>query len=81
MIATIEAVMKSKLHLRIMSWWMIKTFGRLLPLGRELSELEYLWLVPHRISGEKLRGTLGNVADTPVPKAVAAALRELGYRR
>jgi hypothetical protein len=73
--------MRSKLHLRIMSWWMIKTFGRLLALGRELSELEYLWHVPHRISGEKLRQTLGEVPDTPLPKAIAAALAELGYRR
>jgi nucleoside-diphosphate-sugar epimerase len=81
LIATIEAAMKSKFHLRIMSWWMIKTFGRLLVLGRELSELEYLWRVPHRVSGEKLRQALGDVADTPLPKAVAASLRELGYRR
>ena len=63
-----------------MGWWMLKTFGRLLALGRELSELEYLWRVPHRISGDKLKATLGDVAETPLPKAVAASLRELGHR-
>ena len=49
-------------------------------LGRELSELEYLWRVPHRISGDKLRAAIGDVPHTPLNRAVAASLRELGYR-
>lgn len=80
LIATIESVTRSKFNVRKMSWWMLKTFGLLLPLGRELSELEYLWRVPHRVSGEKLQSAIGRVPDTPLPKAVAASLRELGYR-
>jgi nucleoside-diphosphate-sugar epimerase len=79
-IATIEAVTKSHFNLRPMSWWMLKTFGQLLPLGRELSELEYLWRVPHRISGEKLEGAIGEIPHTPLPDAIAASLRALGYR-
>jgi nucleoside-diphosphate-sugar epimerase len=81
LIGTIEALTKSKFNVRLMGWWMLKTFGRLMALGRELSELEYLWRVPHRISGEKLKATLGDIPDTPLPKAVAKALAELGYRR
>ena len=49
-------------------------------LGREISELEYLWRVPHRVSGDKLKATLGEVAHTPLPKAVTASLRAIGYR-
>jgi hypothetical protein len=63
-----------------MSWWMIRTFGRLLPIGRELAELEYLWRVPHRISGDKLKAAIGEVPHTPLSNAVAAALRQLGIR-
>ncbi len=78
LIAAIEAVTKSKFNVRPMSWWMIKTFGQLLAIGRELAELEYLWRVPHRISGDKLKAAIGEVPHTPLPDAVAAALRALG---
>ena len=79
-IATIEAVTKSKFTLRPMSWWMIKTIGQLLAMGRELSELEYLWRVPHRIAGDKLKAAIGEVPHTPLPEAIAASLRAIGYK-
>ena len=80
MVAAIEAVTRRKFNVRMMSWWMLKTFGQLLALGRELSELEYLWRVPHRMSGEKLERAIGAIPSTPLPQAIAAALRELGFR-
>src|SRR5882672_8261080 len=72
MIAAIEAVTRRKFNVRMMSWWMLKTFGQLLAMGRELSELEYLWRVPHHISGEKLERAIGKFPSTPMPKAIAA---------
>jgi hypothetical protein len=63
-----------------MSWWTLKTIGRLMALGRELAELEYFWKVPHRIDGSKLKAAIGDVPHTPLNKAVAMSLRELGYR-
>jgi nucleoside-diphosphate-sugar epimerase len=80
MVAAIEAVARSKFNVRIMSWWLLKTFGQLLAMGRELSELEYLWRVPHSISGDKLERAIGKFPNTPMPKAIAASLRELGFR-
>jgi len=80
LIATIEAVTKSKFTLRPMSWWFLKTVGQLMALGRELSELEYLWRVPHRVSGDKLKAALGEIPHTPLPEAIAESLRALGYR-
>jgi nucleoside-diphosphate-sugar epimerase len=79
-IATIESVTRSKFTLRPMSWWFLKTVGQLMAMGRELSELEYLWRVPHRISGDKLKAALGDIPHTPLPKAIAASLRSVGYR-
>ena len=38
-----------------MRWWLLRSVGRLMPMGRELAELEYLWRVPHRVSGEARR--------------------------
>ena len=59
MIDTIEAATGIKPNVRHMSWWTLKTIGQLMALGRELSELEYLWTVPHRIDGTKLKATIG----------------------
>jgi nucleoside-diphosphate-sugar epimerase len=80
LIATVEAVTKAKFNLRPMSWWMIKTIGQLMAMGREIGELEYLWHVPHRISGDKLRAAIGDVPHTPLVGAVADSLRALGHK-
>jgi hypothetical protein len=63
-----------------MSWWFLKTIGQFTSMGRELSELEYLWRVPHRISGDKLQAGIGDIPHTPLPRAVSMSLRSLGYR-
>ncbi len=80
MIDAIEAATRSKANVRHMSWWTLKTIGQLMALGRELAELEYLWKVPHRIDGTKLKAAIGEVPHTPLHRAVAMSLRELGYR-
>ena len=80
LIAAIEAVTRSTFNVRRMGWWMIKSFGQLFAMGRELSELEYLWRMPHRISGEKLNAAIGDVPHTPLHAAIRASLRELGHR-
>jgi nucleoside-diphosphate-sugar epimerase len=80
LIAVIEAATKAKFNIRPMSWWMIKTFGQLMAMGRELAELEYLWRVPHHVSGEKLQAAIGEIPHTPLPQAIAASLRALGYQ-
>jgi nucleoside-diphosphate-sugar epimerase len=80
LITALEQVTGRLYNVRRMSWWMLKTIGQLLRMGRELSELEYLWRVPHRISGDKLQHTLGDVPHTPLNAAITASLRALGHR-
>jgi nucleoside-diphosphate-sugar epimerase len=65
------------LKVRQMQWWMIKALSPFFALPRELSELDYLWKVPHRIAGEKLKATIGEIPHTPIDTAVKRALREL----
>ena len=77
MIDAIAAAAHRELQVKRMGWWMVKTAGRLFAMGRELAELEYLWRVPHRISGEKLTSLIGEVPHTPLDAAIAAALRDL----
>jgi nucleoside-diphosphate-sugar epimerase len=60
------------------NWWMMRTIGSIWKMGRELSEIGYLWQVPHRIDGSKLAAVIGDVPHTPLNTAVAHSLRELG---
>ena len=60
------------------NWLMMRTVGSIWKMGRELSEIGYLWQVPHRISGDRLRAAIGEVPHTPLTTAVARSLRELG---
>lgn len=55
-------------------WWL---FHMLSPFGgnwRELSEVAYLWQMPHRISGARLEAVIGDIPQTPLAEAVRAAL-------
>ena len=61
-----------------MSWWLIHALSPIVPLPREISEMAYLWQVPHQIAGDKLKAAIGEVPHTPLDIAVARALRELG---
>ncbi|MFL6972550.1 MAG: NAD-dependent epimerase/dehydratase family protein [Xanthobacteraceae bacterium] len=81
MIHAMARAMQRDLRVKRMRWWMVKTVGQLFAMGRELAEIEYLWRVPHRISGEKLKSLIGELPHTPLDQAVAAALRKLGYSR
>src|SRR5215216_4287660 len=81
MIHAMARAMQRDLRVKRMRWWMVKTVGQLFAMGRELAEIEYLWRVPHRISGEELKSLIGELPHTPLDQAVAAALRKLGYSR
>jgi nucleoside-diphosphate-sugar epimerase len=61
-----------------MPWWLLRLLGPLLPTFRELSEISYLWQVPHRIDGSKLAAAIGPLTNTPVETAITAALDDLG---
>jgi nucleoside-diphosphate-sugar epimerase len=60
------------------NWWMMRTVGSIWKMGRELTEIGYLWQVPHRIDGSKLTAAIGEVPHTPLNTAVTQSLRELG---
>ena len=51
-------------------WLAIHGFSPLVAQWRELSELSYLWRVPHRIDGTRCSGAIGAYPDTPFPQAV-----------
>jgi nucleoside-diphosphate-sugar epimerase len=66
------------LRVKSMSWWLIHVLRPIIPMSRELSEIDYLWKVPHRIAGDKLKAAIGSIPHTPLNTAMARALRDLG---
>jgi len=77
----ISRALERDIELKRMTWWFVRTFGRILAMGRELAEIAYLWELPHRIAGDKLRAAIGEVPHTPLDQAVANALKALGFGR
>jgi nucleoside-diphosphate-sugar epimerase len=77
-VAAIAKAIGRGVKVKRMAWWLIHVLSPFVPLPRELSEMAYLWTVPHRIAGDKLEAAIGKVPHTPLEAAVAQALRELG---
>ena len=73
----IAKVVKNRLRVKRMSWWLIHVLRPVIPLCRELSEIEYLWKQPHRINGDKLKAVIGDVPHTPLDAAVQRAIQDL----
>jgi nucleoside-diphosphate-sugar epimerase len=77
MVAAIAKARGHGIKVKRMSWWLIHALAPIVPLSREISEMAYLWKVPHRIAGDKLDAAIGTVPHTPLDVAVARALRAL----
>ena len=77
-VTTIAKASGRRLKVGHINWWMMRTVGSIWKMGRELTEIGYLWQVPHRIDGSKLAAAIGQVPHTPLQTAVTRSLRELG---
>jgi nucleoside-diphosphate-sugar epimerase len=64
-----------------MPWPLLRMLGVLVPIFRELSEVAYLWSTPHAIDGTRLGAVIGDIPHTPLDRAIASALLQLGIRR
>ncbi len=73
----IAKVVKNRLQVKRMSWWLVHALRPVIPLCRELSEIAYLWREPHRIDGDKLTAAIGDVPHTPLDAAVTRAIQDL----
>jgi len=80
LVGAILKMARCNLRVGTMPWWLIRTFGPVVPVFRELAEIAYLWREPHRIAGDKLKNAIGHVPSTPLETAVAAALHDLGFQ-
>jgi nucleoside-diphosphate-sugar epimerase len=79
--AAIARACRRDFKIGFMPWRLLKLMGFAVPVFRELSEISYLWSVPHAIDGAALASVIGDIPHTPLDQAVAAALGALGVRR
>ncbi len=62
-----------------MPWGVMRIGGWLVPMWREVVEMEYLWRVPHALDGSAMARTLGALPATPIDDAMHRALQDLGF--
>ncbi len=79
--AAIARACRRDFKIGFMPWRLLKLAGFAVPIFRELSEISYLWSVPHAIDGAALEAVIGRIPHTPLDQAVAASLAALGVRR
>ena len=63
------------------SWPLVRAAGLFNPMLRELGRMSYLWRVPHRLGGERLRALAGPLPATPLVAALRESLLALGVAR
>lgn len=65
------------LQLRGMPWWLMRVLSPVVPMWREVLEMQYLWNQPHALAGDRLQRIAGPVPHTPLPLALQQALQQL----
>jgi nucleoside-diphosphate-sugar epimerase len=60
-------------------WPLLRAGGLVVPMWRELAEMEYLWRVPHALDDSALQALIGPLQATPLDSALRQTLQELGF--
>lgn len=76
LIEAMERASGQTLKISKMPWPLIRLLGLVMPQMREVSEMEYLWNVPHGLDGTKLAKALPDFQATKLDVAIAGALGE-----
>lgn len=75
LVTQIEIVTGGKLKVKSMPWGLVRMLALVMPSMWEVSEMSYLWRVPHAVDGTKLEAILPEMETTPVELALADALQ------
>lgn len=76
--AEVESVMGRSLKQAGLPWGLLRIAALISPMMAATLEMRYLWQRPHALDDGSLRALLPVVPHTPLPKALAASLFELG---
>jgi len=78
MAAAMETALGRRLKIGRLPWTVVRLASPVVRMWREISEIAYLWHVPHRLDGGKLEMAIGEVPYTPFERAVSESLEALG---
>lgn len=67
-----------QLHVRSLSWTLMRALGLVLPKVAALCEMRYQWHTPHTLVNTRMASLTGAEPHTPFPEALRAALAQLG---
>jgi nucleoside-diphosphate-sugar epimerase len=76
--ATAERALGRTLKLTSMPWWVLRAGSPFVAMWREIVSMSYLRFEPHRLVSTRLEGIIGSIPHTPLDKAVAEALNDIG---
>jgi nucleoside-diphosphate-sugar epimerase len=76
--AAMERALGHRVKVGRMPWRTIRLASPFVRMWREISELAYLWHVPHRLDGAKLEMALGDIPSTGFERAIRDSLDALG---
>lgn len=62
-----------------MPWGFIRVMGFVMPMMKAITEMSYLWRVPHALDGTRLTARIGPLPQTPPRQAMCQALVKLGF--
>lgn len=81
MVEAVERALGEEMQVSRLPWTMLRLAAPFVPLWAEVSEIAYLWHVPHTLDGGKLELAIGEIPATPFDKAVADTLQTLGINK
>jgi nucleoside-diphosphate-sugar epimerase len=76
--AAAEQALGRTLKLTSMPWWVLRAGSPFVAMWRELVSMSYLRFEPHQLASARLEGIIGPIPHTPLDKAVAEALEDIG---
>ncbi|MET3581142.1 nucleoside-diphosphate-sugar epimerase [Mesorhizobium robiniae] len=76
--AAAEQALGRTLKLTSMPWWVLRAGSPFVAMWRELVSMSYLRFEPHQLASTRLEGIIGTIPHTPLDKAVAKALDDIG---
>lgn len=76
--AASEKALGRTLKLTSMPWWVLRAGSPFVAMWREIVSMSYLRFEPHRLVSDRLEGIIGSLPHTPLDRAVAEALFDIG---
>ena len=77
--AAAEKALGRKLKQKGFAWPLVRAMGLVMPMMREVAEMDYLWQVPHRLATDRFDALVPDFRLTGFEESVSESLAALGH--